>query len=64
MRLEQQPSLDVQRPLVVQQARPAADDDLGQDDVDDQLGIRRQLANVGEQRRADVAIRRLAQIER
>ena len=64
VRLEQQPSLDVQRPLVVQQARPAADDDLRQHDIDDQLGVRGQLADVGEERCADVAIRRLAQIER
>src|SRR5438093_1064903 len=62
-RLEQQQSLDVERALVVQQPAPAAEDQLGHDYDRDGVRLRRDRSEVAEQRLADVAERRLVDLQ-
>ena len=63
MPLEEQEPLDVERPLIVEQPGRAADDHLRHDDVDHGVGIGGQLTDVRPERRADVAIGRVAQVQ-
>ena len=64
MRLEHQQALDVQRPLIVEQAARPADDELRQHH--DHLGpaVIGELVDVSAERRADVAVRRTDDLER
>ena len=63
-RLEEEQPFDVERPLVVQQPAPAGDDQLGHDHRHDGLPVGCELAQVGAQRVAEVAERRLDDLER
>ena len=63
-RLEQEQSLQVERALVVEEAVGAAHDELRHDDVDHGRGVGGAPPQVGEQRIAEIAVRRLDDLER
>ena len=64
MPLEQEDALDVQRPLVVEDPRPASDDHLGHDHVDHGVRVGSELSQVGPERRPDITVGRVTQVER